>query len=269
VIDMSEISVKQSHGVHAVHSGSQQTAPLLLIHGSGASGACWAPMVPALAERHHVVAIDLPGLGRSAPVTSYDIPAQAARVATMIDALDLGPLTVVGHSSGGYVATSLAEQRPDLVESMVLLSTGPRLEALRPQPAIIRLLSGPPLGRLTWLLRSDKLIRKGISATCAVHVELPDELVADLRDLPYRDFVDVLRCNGEYITERSVPERLAKLDVPLLVAFGAADPRWDPASAQEYAVVRGARIEMLPGIGHLTPLEAPELTARLVLEFTA
>lgn len=266
---MSENSVEHSQGVHAVHSGSQQAAPLLLIHGSGASGACWAPMVPALAERHHVVTIDLPGLGHSAPVTSYDIPAQAGRVAAMIDALGLGPLTVVGHSSGGYVATSLAEQRPDLVTSMVLLSTGPRLEALLPQPAIIRALSGPPLGRLTWALRSDKLIRKGISATCAVHVDIPDELIADLRGLPYRDFVDVLRCNGEYISERGVPERLAKLDVPLLVVFGAADPRWDPASANEYAVVRGSRIEMLPGIGHVTPLEAPELTVKLVLEFTA
>ncbi|MEV4262727.1 alpha/beta hydrolase [Kribbella sp. NPDC049584] len=266
---MSENSVEHSQGVHAVHNGSPQAAPLLLIHGSGASGACWAPMIPALAERHHVVTIDLPGLGSSAPVTSYDIPAQAGRVAAMIDGLGLGPLTVVGHSSGGYVATSLAEQRPDLVTSMVLLSTGPGLEALLPQPAIIRALSGPPLGRLTWALRSDKLIRKGISATCAVHVDIPDELIADLRGLPYRDFVDVLRCNGEYISERSVPERLAKLDVPLLVVFGAADPRWDPASANEYAVVPGARIELLPGIGHVTPLEAPELAAKLVLEFTA
>ncbi|MER7251457.1 alpha/beta hydrolase [Kribbella sp. NPDC000426] len=266
---MSENSVEHSQGVHVVHSGSRQAAPLLLIHGSGASGACWAPMIPALAERHHVVAIDLPGLGHSDPVTSYDIPAQAARVATMIDALDLGPLTVVGHSSGGYVTTSLAEQRPDLVTSLVLLSTGPRMEALLPQRAIIRALSGPPLGRLTWALRSDKLIRKGINATCAVPVDLPDELIADVRGLPYRDFVDVLRCNGEYISERGVPERLAQLDVPLLVVFGAADPRWDPASAKEYAVVRDARIEMLPGIGHVTPLEAPERTAALVLEFTA
>ncbi|WP_432875609.1 alpha/beta fold hydrolase [Kribbella sp. CA-245084] len=266
---MSENSVKRSHGVHVVHSGSQQAAPLLLIHGSGASGACWAPMVPALAERHHVVAIDLPGLGHSAPVTSYEIPDQAARVAEMIDSLDLGPLTVVGHSSGGYVATSLAEQRPDLVTAMTLISTGPRMAALLPQPALIRALSGPPLGRLTWALRSDKLIRKGINATCARPVELPDDLIADLRGLPYRDFVEVLRCNGEYISYRSVPERLTILDVPLLVIFGAADPRWDPASAQEYAVVPGARIEMLPGIGHIAPLEAPEAAAKLVLEFTA
>ncbi|WP_329000317.1 alpha/beta hydrolase [Kribbella sp. NBC_00709] len=264
---MSENDLQQSHGVHVVHTGSRQAAPVLLIHGSGASGACWAPMIPALARGHHVVTIDLPGLGHSAPVTSYDIPAQAARVAAMIDALDVGPLVVVGHSSGGYVATSLAEQRPELVKAMALISTGPRLEALLPQRPLIRALSGPPLGRLIWALRSDKLIRKGINATCARQVDIPVELVADLRGLPYRDFVDVLRCNGEYITECSVPERLAKLDVPLLVVFGTADPRWDPASAQEYAVVPGVRIEMLPGIGHIAPLEAPEETAKLVLEF--
>ncbi|MFI5694577.1 alpha/beta fold hydrolase [Kribbella sp. NPDC051586] len=266
---MSENDVKRSHGVYVVHSGSRQASPVLLIHGSGASGACWAPMVPALARTHHVVTIDLPGLGQSAPVTSYDIPAQAARVAAMIDALEVGPMIVVGHSSGGYVATSLAEQRPELVQAMTLISAGPRMEALLPQPALIRALSGPPLGRLTWALRSDNLIRKGINATCATKVDLPDDLIADLRDLPYRDFVEVLRCNGEYITERSVPERLAKLDVRLLVIFGAADPRWDPASAQDYAVVPGARIEILPGIGHIAPLEAPAATARLLLEFAA
>lgn len=178
---MSENDLQQSHGVHVVHTGSRQAAPVLLIHGSGASGACWAPMIPALARGHHVVTIDLPGLGHSAPVTSYDIPAQAARVAAMIDALDVGPLVVVGHSSGGYVATSLAEQRPELVKAMALISTGPRLEALLPQRPLIRALSGPPLGRLIWALRSDKLIRKGINATCARQVDIPVELVADLR----------------------------------------------------------------------------------------
>jgi pimeloyl-ACP methyl ester carboxylesterase len=79
----------------------------------------------------------------------------------------------------------------------------------------------------------------------------------------------VLRRYAEYIAERTVPERLAALEVPVLVVFGAADPRWDPASARRYDAVPNARVEMLPGVGHLPILEAPEATSKLLLGFTA
>ncbi|GAB3841112.1 hypothetical protein GCM10027610_049860 [Dactylosporangium cerinum] len=79
----------------------------------------------------------------------------------------------------------------------------------------------------------------------------------------------MLRRNAEYITARGVPERLAAVRVPLLVIFGAADPRWEPASAQRYAALPDTRVELLPGVGHLPMLEAPEATSRLLLQFTA
>jgi pimeloyl-ACP methyl ester carboxylesterase len=266
---MSENDVKHSHGMHVVRDGLRLGPPLLLIHGSGASGATWAPVVPALARHHQVVRVDLPGQGHSPPAASYDVPAQAARVAEVIDTLDVGPVTVVGHSSGGYVATSLAEQRPDLVTAIALVSTGPKPGALLPQPALLRALSSAPLGPFIWALRSDKMIRKGMNATFARPVDIPDEVIAELRGISYQTFVTVLRRNTEYIAERSVPDRLAGLDVPVLVIFGGADPRWDPSSAQEYGAVPNARVELLPGIGHVPPLEAPEATSKLLLDFLA
>ena len=78
----------------------------------------------------------------------------------------------------------------------------------------------------------------------------------------------MLRRNAAYLAERSVPERLAALDVPVLVIFGTADPRWDPASAHQYDAVPNARVEMLPGVGHMPMLEAPETTGELLLGFT-
>jgi pimeloyl-ACP methyl ester carboxylesterase len=66
-----------------------------------------------------------------------------------------------------------------------------------------------------------------------------------------------------------VPDRLAGLGLPVLVLFGAADPRWDPASAHRYEVVPDARVELLPGVGHVPLLEAPETTGELLLRFTA
>ncbi|MFI6180452.1 alpha/beta fold hydrolase [Nonomuraea sp. NPDC051191] len=115
---MSECDIEHSHGMHVVHDGPRQAPPLLLIHGSGASGGFWSPMVPVLAAHHHLIRVDLPGCGQSPPAPSYDVPAQAGQVAALLDDLGLRHVAVAGHSSGGYVATALAEQRPDLVGSL-------------------------------------------------------------------------------------------------------------------------------------------------------
>jgi pimeloyl-ACP methyl ester carboxylesterase len=78
----------------------------------------------------------------------------------------------------------------------------------------------------------------------------------------------VLRRNTEYLAERNVPDRLAALDVPVLAICGAADRKWDPASARRYDTVPNARVEMLAGVGHVPILEAPEATAELLLAFS-
>lgn len=259
----------RAHGMRVVHEGSRQAPPLLLIHGSGASGACWDPMVQVLAGQRHVIRVDLPGCGQSPPAPSYDVPAQANRVAAVLDGLGRGAVAVAGHSSGGYVATALAEQRPDLVRSLALISTGPSPDALLPQPLVLRVLLAPPFGALLWSRRTDAMIRRGLSATAARRVEIPDELVADLQATSYRTTREILRQNTAYTVERSVPKRLAALAVPLLVIFGAGDRRWEPSSAHRYGAVPGARVELLPGVGHLPMLEAPERTGELLLSFTA
>ena len=254
--------------MHVVHDGSRQAPPLLLIHGSGASGSFWSPVVPALAGHHHVIRVDLPGCGQSPPTQSYDVPLQACRVAAVLDELGLRHVAVAAHSSGGYVATALAEQRPDLVRSLALVSTGPSMGALLPQPRILRVLMAPPLGPLLWSRRSDAMTRKAIMATTARPVDIPDDLVAELRGTTYRAFRMVLRRNTAYVTERTVPERLAALDIPVLVIFGTADPRWEPStSMHQYDIVPTARVEQLPGVGHIPMLEAPDATSKLLLEF--
>ncbi|GHJ35552.1 alpha/beta fold hydrolase [Streptomyces sp. TS71-3] len=266
---MTENDAPHAQGMHVVHDGPRQAPPLLLIHGSGASGSTWGPVVPALAARHHVIRVDLPGCGQSPPARSYDVPAQADRTAALLDHLGLRHVAVAGHSSGGYVATALAERRPGLVASLALVSSGPSPGALLPQPLIHRVLLAPPFGPLVWPARSDAMVRGGIRATAARPVDIPDDMVADMRDITYRSLRTVLSRNSAYLAERSLPERLAALGVPLLVVFGAADPRWDPQSAHRYEAVPGARVEFLPGVGHLPMLEAPERTAELLLGFTA
>lgn len=266
---MGDYDVTHPHGMHVVHDGPRQAPPLLLIHGSGASGASWGPAARLLAGHRHVIRVDLPGCGQSPPARSYDVPGQAGRVAELLDGLGLRHVALAGHSSGGYVATALAEQRPDLVGSLALISTGPSLDALLPQPLILRALLAPPLGPILWRRRSDAMIRKAVSATTARPVDIPGDAIADLKNMAYRTFRTVLRRNTAYVAERAVPARLAGLGIPVLVIFGAADPRYEPSSAGQYNAVPGARVEMLPGVGHMPILEAPRETSDLLLGFTA
>jgi pimeloyl-ACP methyl ester carboxylesterase len=258
-----------AQGMHVVHDGPREGPPVVLIHGSGTSSGTWNPVVPALAARHHVIRVDLPGCGQSPPPSSYGVPDQAGRVAALLDELELRQVTAVGHSSGGYVVAALAEQRPELVGSLALISTGPRLDALLPQPAILRMLLAPPFGPMLWSRRSDAMIRRGINATTARPIDVPSDVIDEVRGTAYRAFRKVMRANGAYIREKSVPDRLAALSLPMLVIFGAADPRWDPQSAHQYDTVPNARVELLFGVGHVPPYEAAERTSELLLDFMA
>ncbi|MBF6435602.1 alpha/beta fold hydrolase [Nocardia cyriacigeorgica] len=254
------------HGVHVSVDGDPAAPPVLLVHGSGATGATWAPVIPSLTTGYRVITIDLPGCGRSAPAPTYAVAQQADRTAMVLDELGIRNPTVVGHSSGGYVATALVERRPDLVGELILVSTGPSLSALLPEPAIVRLLSTPPFGRLVWAIRTDSMIRRAVAATAAVPVTVPDEALADLRGMSYRTLRAILAANGDYIAARSVPERLVDAGKPALVIFGDSDPRWDPASAHQYEAVPGAEIAYLRGVGHIAMLEDPGALSRLILD---
>ncbi|MEV2223612.1 alpha/beta hydrolase [Nocardia vinacea] len=256
------------HGLHVVIDGDPAAPPLLLIHGSGATGSMWSPVVPSLATAYRVITIDLPGCGRSEPVSTYTVPQQADRTAAVLDELGFRNLKVVGHSSGGYVATALVERRPDLVGELVLVSTGPSHTALLPEPAIIKALASPPFGPLVWAIRTDSMIRRGLAATAAAPITVPDTAVADLRRTTYRAFRAILAANMDYIAAGSVPERLIAAGKPLLVIFGDSDPRWDPASANQYEAVPGAKLEYLRGVGHMAMLEDRDALARSILDHT-
>jgi pimeloyl-ACP methyl ester carboxylesterase len=113
---------------------------VLLIHGTGASTAWWDPVVPRLAGACRVIRVDLIGHGRSSsPADGYDIPAQARRVGAVLDRLGAGRVRVIGHSTGGTVATALAEQRPGAVTALALINIGPILDAYIDQGLLGRL----------------------------------------------------------------------------------------------------------------------------------
>jgi pimeloyl-ACP methyl ester carboxylesterase len=249
--------------IHVCLDGPRAAPALLLVHGTAVSARSWEPMVPLLAGSHRVIRIDLPGCGRSARPdgASYAVPDQARRVGAALDRLGVGQAVVVGHSSGGTVATALTEQRPELVAAVALVNTGPDMAAY--------IAKDVPIRAEAWADLTDEQVRQAMSDGFRPGYEIPPALVEQFRDVDFYVFMAISQAVRAYLGERGLSDRLAPLGKPLLVIFGEEDRRWRPSSAADYYGVPGATVEMLPGVGHSPNLEDPTRTAALLLAFAA
>jgi pimeloyl-ACP methyl ester carboxylesterase len=256
--------------MHVVEDGEPGAPALLLIHGTVGSTAWWDPVVPALAGACRVIRVDLLGHGRSSsPAGGYGIRAHARRVGAALDRLGAGRVTVIGHSMGCMVATALAEQRPDTVAALALIDMGPSLDAQNPEGLLVRLLLARFPGRLLWRLRTETTIRKAMRTAVTRPVDIPGAIIEATLGMTHRALAGTASGSLDYMRQRSLPARLAALGLPVLVIFGAEDARYPSSSADAYRAVPGARVELLPGVGHTPMLEDPQATGTLLLEFAA
>lgn len=255
-LDDGEIYVRQD--------GAQDAPALLLIHGNASSARWWDELVPMLIRSHRVIRIDLLGYGRSAKPAdrSYALPDQARRAGVVMDRLGVERVVVVGHSSGGAAATALAERRPDLVAALVLINTGPHMGAYIAPPMAI--------DPSQWPNVTDERLRQFASPGFSrPGYQIPLEFLDEVRAMTFHSLTTTTQASRDYVKEQALPDRLAPLGKPLLVIFGEEDRRWRSSSAADYRAVPGARVDMLPGLGHTPILEDPARTASSLLSFTA
>jgi pimeloyl-ACP methyl ester carboxylesterase len=256
--------------IYVRQDGPRNAPAVVLIHGLAGWTRWWDSLTPLLARSHRVIRIDLLGHGQSAKPAGpgYEIPEQGRRVGQALDRLGVQHVIVVGHSTGGWVATALAEQRPDLVIALALIDTGPRLDADISKWPATQLMSIPIVGQLLWRLRTDSLILKAASnGFSRPGYQIPQQLIDDLRGTTYHAFTATSRAAEDYLNQRALPDRLTALNKPLLVIFGTEDRRLRSSSAAEYGAIPGARVELLSGVGHSPMLENPPDTATLLLAF--
>ena len=108
--------------VHFAEAGSGP--PVVLLHGWGGSIASFGPIPSILAERCHVIALDLPGFGQTPlPDRAWGACDFATLVADFIRQRELGPVVLVGHSHGGRTAIALAAREPKLTRKLVLVDS--------------------------------------------------------------------------------------------------------------------------------------------------
>ncbi|MDN5918802.1 MAG: alpha/beta hydrolase [Pseudonocardia sp.] len=249
--------------VHVRQDGPRSAPVLLLIHGTAASLHSWDLLVPLLTGSHHVIRIDLLGCGGTAAPdgASYAVPDQARLVGAALDRLGVEQAVVVGHSSGGTVATALAEQRPDLVTAVALINTGPHMGAF----TVEEIATGPDRSPDLSDEQLRQMLRSGFGAT----YEIPQVFVDQARTMDLHVYGATSQAVRAYLEERALPDRLAPLGKPLLVIFGEEDRRWRPSSAADYHAVDGATVQMLHGSGHTPIVEDPPGTAAPLLAFAA
>lgn len=108
------------HGVHALSGGAGST--VVLLSGWPETAEAYSEIFPTLAEHHRVLAVDPPGLGDSAPSgLGYDTGAISRLLHEAVQAEDAGPIHLVGHDVGGWIAYAWAAQFPENLKSLTLL----------------------------------------------------------------------------------------------------------------------------------------------------
>lgn len=249
--------------------------PLVLIHGRGLASTTWAPWLAALAQKHLVYALDLPGFGATPPGQLRPGGAEEGLayfvdpVEALLEALGVHGPTVIGHSLGGLVAVELALRRGVAPAALVLvgaMGVGPKMAHLARAfflagPERIARALGPrlyarisPLPDHAWGRRIDALQHEIAS-------------VPGGRPIPSAAFDRMVPVAGDVFHRL---ERLGEVGAPALLLWGERDVVFPaPAALVAAAAMPRGRALVLPGLGHSPHLEAPEQVLSEVERFLA
>lgn len=261
-------------------TGPTTAAPVVAVHGLGATNASVLPLVWDLAADRRVLAPDLPGFGASAaPRCPYTAAWYARWLIALLDEHELDRVVVLGNSLGGRIALELGLLAPERVAALVLLAPSPALRRWRQWVPLARL-ARPELAALP-LRTFHRLVVTGIRALFAD----PDRLPAPWYDAAADEFLRVMRSGNHrvaffaclrriYLEPAFGPagfwERLPALSPPSLFVWGGRDRLVPVGYARHvHAALPHAASVVLPDCGHVPQFEHPEATAALVREFLA
>jgi pimeloyl-ACP methyl ester carboxylesterase len=242
---------------------------VLLLHGMFFDSSLWRYQLEALAQLGRVVALDMPGHGRSEVPPPFDLPGQADVLAAALPAMEIRRAVWVGWSWGGVVALHVALRHPGAVAGLAVLGAFAEAQT-RYRKAKYRLLSaiGRRFGLSPRLARSQLAPLMFSARARRERPELVDELVRSATSLTRGVAARVAK--AVVIDQPDILGRLGTLVVPTLVLCGTEDRSAPPAlSAHIARAIPGAELELLAGAGHAIPCERPDEVNRLLVPFVA
>jgi pimeloyl-ACP methyl ester carboxylesterase len=237
---------------------------ILFLHGVGGSRTAWEPQLRDLSDRYRCVAWDMPGYGASAPAGELTFPGLADAAAHLLDAIGEPAAHVAGLSMGGMVAQHLALGHPARVRSLTLIDSSPAfgLDGTSRPEEWIALRLAPLDGGETPASLAPGLMRS-VAAPGASDAALTEAAAAMARISP-AGFAAGVRC----LTTHDLRHRLHAIAAPTLVVCGEHDAETPPAYSRFLAdAIGGARLALVPGAGHLSNLERPDVVNALLAGF--
>ncbi|HEX2162230.1 MAG TPA: alpha/beta fold hydrolase [Thermoleophilaceae bacterium] len=265
--DVGQIVDTRFGDVQVRERGPARAPAIVLIHCYTCSIHWWLKLEPLLTGDRRVVSVDLLGHGGSEkPLEGYSAENQADAVAAALRRRGVRDALLVGQSLGGPIATAVAERNPGLARGVVIMDSSPR-EGYGDLPFTQKIGTAPVVGQAAWHTTPDFMIRDGLADAFAEGFEVPDQFVEDVRRMTFTSFKEADKLPGYQDTP--LPERLTATGLPVLVIFGEEDTVIVPPdeAADEYRAIPGARVALLPGVGHTPQVEAPRRTAALLRSF--
>jgi pimeloyl-ACP methyl ester carboxylesterase len=268
------------HGHRGAFRVAGSGPALLLIHGVGADSATWEPVHAKLAQRFTVIAPDLLGHGKSdKPRADYSLAAFANGMRDLLAVLGIDRVTVVGHSFGGGIAMQFAYQYPQLVERIVLVSTG----GITKDVSVALRLAAMPMGsealamlRVPGALPAVQLFGRAIGTVLGSTKFGRDahdvaRLLARLREpgaLPAfaRSLRGVVDGRGQFVS--MLDRSYLMQPLPVQWIWGEEDLIIPVRHARiAHAAVPGSRLEIFEKSGHMPFQDHPDRFVRVVERF--
>lgn len=227
---------------------------IVLVHGAGGTHLYWPAEIRRLPE-YRVLAVDLPGHGKSGGHGIQSISAYQQSLLDWMDAIYLRKAAFVGHSLGSAVVLALALENPERTSALGLIGAGARL---RVNPEIFT------------YMENEATFQKGIDAIvqASFSPHTPPELVALAASRMAETRPGVLRGDFQACNLFDVIETVSEIRQPTLIVCGAED-RMTPVRYSQYlsAQIPNNRLEIIPEAGHMVMLEKPQLVAGILKEF--
>jgi pimeloyl-ACP methyl ester carboxylesterase len=244
--------------VHQAGSGD----PVVFLH--GAAGLEWDAFLDGLAERFTVYAPEHPGttLGDPDGIRALDdLWDLVLYYDELFDALGLEAPAVIGHSFGGMVAAEIAATLRNRVSKLVLISA---LGLWRDDVPIRNFMVMTPEELVPYVVADT-------SGAVAAKLLAPPDLESEAGQTAVIQSTWSLACTGKFIwpiPDRGLRKRLHRITAPTLLVWGHQDRLVPTVYADEFAAaIRGSRVEVLEGAGHLPQREQPARTLAAVTDF--
>ena len=230
---------------------------ILFLHHFGGSGRSWSRVIDRLVERHRCIAPDLPGFGAAGDWKgSFTIAAMADRINGLIARLGLADYRIAGHSMGGKIALAMAARRPPGLRGLILIAPSPPTPEPIPEAERARLIaSWGDRGAMAAIV--EKISVRPLSL--AERGEQVDDMLATSQAA----WEAWLRHGSREDISASLP----KISVPMTIVAGGADQTITPALLRRELLERvpTATMSIIPGAGHLLPMEAPDGLGEIIL----